>query len=203
MPRPREFDEDAALEAAMRLFWRHGYEGTSLADLTEAMGINRPSLYATFGNKEELFRRAVARYAAGPGAAVVAAMDLPTARATVEELLRVYAEAASQPARPLGCLLVNGAMSASPEADAIRGDLSRIRTASVEALRKRFERAQREGELEESVHPAHLARYYWSVLHGMAVAATDGATSAQLREVAALALTAFPGRRRGRASKRS
>jgi AcrR family transcriptional regulator len=177
----------------MKLFWKHGYEGASLAQLTDAMGINRPSLYATFGNKEALFKRAIERYVTGPGAGVTAAFDLPTARETVVELLRFYAEAPGDPGRPLGCLLVNGAMSCSAEADSVRKEVASYRAASVDALSKRFERAQREGDLTPDANPTSLARYYWAVLNGMAVAASDGATRAQLREVTKLSMLAWPG----------
>jgi AcrR family transcriptional regulator len=192
MARPRQFDEDEALDQAMKLFWRHGYEGTSLSDLTEAMGINRPSLYATFGNKEALFHRALERYIEGPGASVTAALALPTAREAVEALLRMYADAPSVPGRPLGCLVVSGALGCSAEAEPIRKELSQVRAASIASLRKRLERAQREGELPESTRPGDLARYLWTVLHGMAIDAIDGATQAQLREVAKLAMLAWP-----------
>jgi AcrR family transcriptional regulator len=192
MARPRQFDEDHALDQAMTLFWRHGYEGTSLSDLTKAMGISRPSLYATFGNKEALFRRSVGRYLEGPGARVTAALALPTARETVEALLSLYADAPATPGRPRGCLLVNGALGCSAEAEPIRVELSQVRTASIAALRKRLEHAQRQGELPESARPGDLARYVWTVLNGMAIDALDGATRPQLREVARQAMLAWP-----------
>ena len=192
MSRPRNFDEDEALEAAMRLFWTHGYEGTSLSDLTEAMGMNRPSLYATFGNKEALFRRSVERYLTGPGAAIGAALELPSAREVVVELLRIYAEAPSEPGRPLGCLLVNGALRCGHEAAPVRDELARDRLAAVVGLRKRLERAQREGDLPKDESPADLAFYVWTVLQGMAVQATTGATPAQLRASAELAMRVWP-----------
>lgn len=194
MPRPRNFDENVALDRAMTLFWRHGYDGTSLNDLTVSMGINRPSLYATFGNKEALFRRALARYGSGPTARVAAAFALPTARATVEELLSFYAEAPALPNRPLGCLLLNGALGASAEAESVRVELSKVRTSLVTRLRKRLEVAQRTGELAGDASPAELAQYFWAVLQGMAVQATDGATRAELRKVARLAMAAWPER---------
>jgi len=194
MARPRQFDEDKALDQAMTLFWRHGYEGTSLSELTEAMGINRPSLYATFGNKEALFRRAIGRYLEGPGARVGAAFELPTARETVEALLHLHADAPATPGRPLGCLLVTGALGCSAEAEPIRAELSQVRIAGTAALRKRLERAQREGELPESASCGDLARYVWTVFQGMGVMAVDGATRAQLREVAKQAMVGWPPR---------
>jgi hypothetical protein len=141
--------------------------------------------------------------AQGPGAAIMAAMELPTARATVEELLRIYAEAASEPGRPRGCLLVNGAMSCSPEASGIRDELARCRAASVEALARRIDRARRAGELPSTVNATHLARFYWTVLNGMAVGASDGTTTAQMREVAAQAMAAWPGAARPRKARKA
>src|SRR5262245_28573236 len=111
MGRPREFDAEEALERALYVFWRKGYEGASLSDLTEAMGINRPSLYAAFGNKEELFRKALDRYADGPAAFNRQALESKTARGVVECLLRGTAESVTDPCHPAGCLAVQGALS--------------------------------------------------------------------------------------------
>ena len=192
MARPRAFDEEEALDRAMELFWRHGYEGTSLSDLTAAMGINRPSLYAAFGNKEALFQRVLERYIAGPGAGFTTALALPTAREATEAMLRFYAETPAMAGRPAGCLMINGALGCSAEAEPVRVALSQHRLAMMTMMRRRFERARREGELPADTSPADLARYFWTVLEGMAVQATDGATSAQLREVARLAMLAWP-----------
>jgi AcrR family transcriptional regulator len=192
MARPRGFDEEQALDSAMRLFWTHGYEGTSMSALTEAMGINKPSLYATFGNKEELFRRALDRYAEGPGAAVVAALALPTAREVALALFHAYARAPADPGRPLGCLLVNGAQRCGPESEPAQKEVSARRAFGVAALQKRLARAQREGDLRKDVSAADLARYVWTTLHGMAVMAADGVTSAQLERVAAIAMASWP-----------
>src|SRR5258705_13627764 len=103
--RPRTFDTDKALDKALKVFWRKGYEGASLPELTRAMGINRPSLYAAFGNKEALFRKAVERYAQGPSGYTGAALELPTARAVVEELLRGGARTMTDPKCPRGCFM--------------------------------------------------------------------------------------------------
>src|SRR5437870_3401565 len=120
MGRPRAFDVDKALERALRVFWRKGYEGTSLSDLTKAMGINRPSLYAAFGNKEALFRKALDRYAEGPAAYTRTALDGPTARAVVERLLRGVVDLLTNPRHPPGCLAVQGALACGDAADSIR-----------------------------------------------------------------------------------
>jgi len=192
MSRPRSFDEDDALDAAMLLFWRQGYEGTSLSDLTAAMGINRPSLYAAFGNKEALFRRVTERYLAGPGKGIAAALELPTAREVVTALFRVYADAAAEKARPRGCLMVNGALGCSAEAEPIRADLAKCRRGAVLALRRRLERALREGDLPPHADPAALSFYVWTMLQGMSVQATSGASSEELHAAAALAMKAWP-----------
>src|SRR6202167_1789734 len=111
MGRPREFDTDAALEKAMRLFWTKGYEGTSVADLTETLGISRPSLYAAFGDKQSMFRAALERYAAGPEGYVAAALGKPTAREVAEQPLKGAADLQASPRNPCGCLTVNGAIA--------------------------------------------------------------------------------------------
>src|SRR5579859_3096090 len=109
--RPREFDAEKALDAALAVFWRKGYEGASLPDLTEAMGINRPSLYAAFGNKEDLFHLALDRYAEGPGAFVQKALEERDARTVAERLLCGAVLLVTDPRRPHGCLLVHGALA--------------------------------------------------------------------------------------------
>lgn len=176
----------------MKLFWAQGYDGTSLAELTDAMGINRPSLYAAFGSKEELFRRAVTRYVEGPGSAVSAALALPTARAVVERLLEIYVSAAEDEDRPRGCFLVNGALSCSADGAGVHGTLAAEREAGFIALRKRLERARREGDLGDDGSPTELAHYVWTVLHGITIQAQSGATARELRKVARRAMLAWP-----------
>jgi AcrR family transcriptional regulator len=190
--RPRSFDADAALDRALALFWRHGYEGTSLSDLTEAMGIGRPSLYAAFGDKEALFRRALDRYADGPAAFARVALEEPTARAVVERLLRDAAEALTDPCFPPGCLAVQGGLTCGAGSEAIRQELARRRADNEAALRARLERAAAEGDLWPDVDPADLARYVATVFQGMAVQAAGGATRDELRRVAERALAAWP-----------
>src|SRR3981189_352428 len=119
MGRPREFDVDKALELALQVFWRKGYEGASMADLTETMGITRPSLYSAFGNKEELFRKALDRYVDGPGGYFQVALAKPTMRAVVEHLLYESADAVTDPNHPPGCLAVQGALSCGDAAESI------------------------------------------------------------------------------------
>lgn len=190
--RPREFDPEVALDQAMRVFWQKGYEGTSLSDLTEAMGINRPSLYAVFGNKEELFRRAVDRYVQGPAGYVNAALEEPTARAAVEQLLFGAVDLLTQRPNPGGCLLVQGALACGDTADAIRAELIAQRLAGEAAIRTRLERGVQEGDLPPETDCVSLARYFVTVTRGMAVQAVDGATREELLQVAELALRAWP-----------
>ena len=191
--RPREFDLDEALDRALEVFWRKGYEGASMPDLTKAMGINRPSLYAAFGNKEELFRKAVARYAEGPAAFVGQALNEPTARAVTARLLEGATNMLTDPRNPRGCLLVHGALACEGATEAVRRELAARRASGESALRRRFERAVSDGDLKADVDCADLARYFVTVVQGMAVQAAGGASRDALRRVADIALRAWPG----------
>lgn len=186
--RPRGFDADAALDAAMRLFWRHGYEGTSLTELTEAMGINRRSLYAAFGNKETLFRLAVDRYLAGPGAFLTQALTAPTAHGVAERLLHGAADAYTEPGHPRGCLLVQGVLVGGMDAEPVRADLAARRASGVAALRDRFARAVDGGDLPAGTDCDGLARYLTAVSQGISVQACGGASREDLHRLADQAL---------------
>ena len=118
--RPRAFDLDEALDKAMKVFWQKGYEGSSLSDLTEAMGINRPSLYAAYGNKEELFRKALDRYGEGPASYLKKALEEPTARQVIEKLLEAGIDLLSDPSTPHGCLVLQSALCCGDGADSAR-----------------------------------------------------------------------------------
>jgi AcrR family transcriptional regulator len=190
--RPRAFDIDQALDRALHVFWRKGYEGASLADLTKAMKINRPSLYAAFGNKQSLFRKVIERYAAGPAAYVREALQAPTARQVAERLLGGAIDLLSDRRNPRGCLMVHGALACSGTAEPVRRQLALHRAASEEALRKRFLRARAEGDLPAGSNPADLARYLATVLRGMAVQAAGGASREALQRVVTMALRAWP-----------
>jgi AcrR family transcriptional regulator len=189
--RPRAFDLDRALERALRLFWEKGYEGTSLSDLTKAIGINRPSLYAAFGNKEALFRKALDRYVEKTVGFVLEAIKEPTARRVVTRLLLSAADMVTNPHHPPGCLTVRGALASGEEADPIRLELALRRSESEALIRKRLDTAKKQGDLPPDANPADLARYLATVYQGMSVQAAGGATRQQLRRVAKIALTAW------------
>jgi AcrR family transcriptional regulator len=186
--RPRSFDKEKALDAALRVFWRKGYEGASLADLTSAMGIEKPSMYAAFGDKEQLFREVLDHYQKGPANLAVAALEERTARKVVERLLRVSADAGADPHLPRGCLYVQGALACGSESDCIRAELISRRAAGEALLRKRLQRARNEGDLPKKSDPAALARYIMAVLHGMSVRSSAGASRKELRGIAETAL---------------
>jgi AcrR family transcriptional regulator len=190
--RPREFDTDRALDAALHVFWRKGYEGSSLLDLTKAMGINRTSLYAAFGNKEALFRKAVDRYVEGPASHVREALAQPRARAVVERLWQGTIELTSGARNPHGCFLVQAALACGDDAEGVRRGVANERTRFVGLLRHRFRRAKAEGDLPPGTDAGDLARFVATVSHGIAVEAAGGATRNELKRVAALALAAFP-----------
>ncbi|MGO1057093.1 TetR/AcrR family transcriptional regulator [Crossiella sp. CA198] len=191
--RPREFDVDAGLDAALRVFWRQGYAGAALTDLTEAVGVNRPSLYAAYGNKAELFRRALAHYSTHYATHLNEALAQPTAREAVEVFLRGAVTVTTTKGCPRGCLGVQGALVAGPENEEIREELAQWRRDGELALRERFRRARLAGELPSTVDPADLARYVGTVGFGMSVQATGGASRAQLERVVELTLRAWDG----------
>jgi AcrR family transcriptional regulator len=190
--RPREFDTEQALDLATELFWRKGYEGTSLSDLTDALGITRPSLYAAFGNKEALFRLALDRYEAKAGAYRTKALAAPTAHEVAQQLLEGAADLHGDKNNPVGCLGVQGALACSDEADMIRRELSSRRAAGEGAIRQRFKRAKAEGDLPADSNPADLARYLSVVIYGMTVQSVGGASRGELRSVAEIALKQWP-----------
>ncbi len=191
MGRPREFDTDTALDLALHVFWRKGYEGASMADLTEAMGITKPSLYAAFGNKEELFRKALDRYVDGPGGYFRTGLDKPTAREVVEHILYESVEAVTDPKNP-GCLAVQGALCCGDAAETIKQELMARRSKGENDLRVRFTRALAEGDLPADADAGDLARYVSAILQGMAVQAAGGAPREQLRKLADMAMRSWP-----------
>jgi len=190
--RPRAFDEDAALEKAMCVFWRKGYDGASMSDLTEAMGINPPSLYAAFGNKEALFLRVLERYAEGPAAYVMRALEAPTACEVAERLLNGAVDSLRDGARPPGCLAVQEAARCSNDQDPIGQRLSSFRDQIHQAFVQRFKRAKAEGDLPKNADSAALARYLITVAQGIAVQTSSGSRRKELRKVVQIALHQWP-----------
>ena len=188
MGRPRGFDENAALEAAMRVFWEKSYEGATLSDLTSAMGINRSSMYAAFGDKAALFRRAVERYGEGPARYIRDALEQPVLRDVVADLLHGAVLFLSQPGYPRGCLSVRAALACGVDAEPIQKAMVEWRKGGEEALRKRFVKAQRAGELPRDISPADLARFIATVMAGLTVQAVNGATRDEMKRIADLVL---------------
>lgn len=191
--RPREFDTEQALDAALGLFWRHGYEGTSLSTLAEAMGINMPSLYAAFGNKESLFRQVLDRYLQSPASYLARALGQPTAKRVTETLYRGAIDMVMNPDHPDGCLLVHGALASGPDSDAIQKELSRRRAGALALVQRRYAKAVAEGDLPPTVNPESLARYVVTLLWGLSVQAAGGASREQLEQVVRFAMEKFPG----------
>jgi AcrR family transcriptional regulator len=189
--RPREFDPDEVLETVMGLFWEHGFEGVSISDLTDATGINRRSLYAEFGSKDQLFRRAVQRYMAGPAGYIAEALEQPTARAVSEAMVHGAAEANAGDGMPRGCLLVQGALAAGDDSEAVRKDLAQQRMDAVDVLAHRFDAAQAGGELP-GVDTLGLSRWVNAICQGISIQARSGATRDELHQLADTALKGWP-----------
>jgi AcrR family transcriptional regulator len=192
--RPREFDADDALAAALRVFWTRGYEGASLTELTDAMGITRPSLYACFGNKEALFRKALDLYETEKLAYMHTAMEAPTARGVAERLLRGALANQSNSCDPKGCLGVISSVACGAEAETIKAEVVARRASSMAALIQRFERAKADGDLPDHVEADGLAHYLIALMQGLTVQAGSGAACADLGRMVDTALMVWPGR---------
>lgn len=190
--RPRSFDADEALERAMRVFWEQGYEGASLTDLTSAMGITRTSMYAAFGNKEDLFRKALERYTEGPASYGARAIREATARQVATAFLDGSVRATTHPGCPAGCLGVQGSLAAGDPGRDARDTLVAWRNEHTSRLRDRFQQAVDEGDLPPGTDPGLLARYLMTVANGIAVQAAGGADRDALQLVADMALRSWP-----------
>jgi AcrR family transcriptional regulator len=199
--RPRAFDPDEALDRALQVFWRQGYEGASLSDLTEAMGISRTSMYAAFGNKEDLFRKALERYASGPASYTEKALEQPTARAVAQHLLEGAILTTTARGGPAGCLSVQGALATGAPGHGAREALIMWRRKGENALRERFARARAEGDLPLDADPATLARYVVTLVYGIAVQAATGTPREALRQIIDTALHGWPTHRHPKTGK--
>ena len=190
--RPRSFDRDQALARALELFWTKGYGDASMAELTAAMGVNAPSLYAAFGSKEQLFREAVDLYQRTQGGGVWARVegDAPV-RESIEALLLATAEAAACPDKPRGCLVVLSGAHPDQLPKGVCGELESLRAQSLARLEARLRQAQAAGEIGAGADPASIAAFYATVHQGMNFRARDGATADELRGTARAAMAAW------------
>ncbi|UXS03887.1 TetR/AcrR family transcriptional regulator [Agrobacterium tumefaciens] len=194
--RPRLLDRQAGLDVAARLFWERGYEGTSISDLTQAMGITPPSLYATFGSKEELFGMALnhAIQQANEGRMKRLEADTPAFEALKAHLYDI-ADGDTQPDKPRGCIVSTAVLQHSDENASVARMTASLREVSMQALKARFDRAVRDGELPVHTDTDTLARFYGAVIQGMSAQACDGACRERLKALVDIALTAWPGTR--------
>ena len=193
MGRPREFDADEALQTALELFWRKGYEGTSITDLTDGMGITKPSLYGAFGNKEELFRMALERYEQNYMAFFWKALEQPDARTVAMDILHGFADAQTCDCNPSGCLGINAAMGCSDAAAAIQKTIIEKRNMGQKALARRFARAKREGDLKTECDAEDIARFIMTISQGTAVQASSGPAREELYRLIDIAMRCWPG----------
>lgn len=192
--RPREFDVDHALTAALRVFWSKGYEGASMTDLTDAMGITRPSLYAAFGNKESLFRKALDLYEREKLCYMGQALEAPTARGVAQRLLQGSLENQTSGDDPRGCLGVISSVACGAEADCIRQEVLERGRIAHQALIERMERAIADGDFHAPVDPEGITKYLTAILQGMAVQAGAGASREDLQRLVDTTLAVWPSR---------
>lgn len=192
--RPRSFNRDAALAAAMRVFWQRGYEATSIHDLTAAMGINPPSLYACFGCKEALFQEAVALYQRTEGQAANRALqEEPTARDAIATMLRRYVMDYTDPGKPAGCMIVLAAAVGTPDSDEVRALLRKERQAALSSIATRIRRGINDGDVPPGTDARRVAAFYATVVQGLSIQARDGASRSELLAVVDGAMAAWDG----------
>jgi AcrR family transcriptional regulator len=190
--RPPAFNHEDALEKAMQTFWTYGYEGTSMAALIEAMDMNKPSIYAAFGNKEALFNKALDKYVAGPSAFVQEAMAEPTAYQAAKKFLIKAVELLTQQRNQRGCMIVQGALSCGPEAAMIQKKLISYRSSIEENFKKRFDLAKASADLPEDTNTSALAKYVATIHQGISVQASSGATKNELLSIVDMVMQSWP-----------
>jgi AcrR family transcriptional regulator len=190
--RPPAFNHEEALEKAMQTFWTYGYEGTSMAALIEAMDMNKPSIYAAFGNKEALFNKALDKYVAGPSAFVRDAIAEPTAYLAAKKFLTKAVELLTQQRNQRGCMIVQGALSCGPEAEMIQKKLISYRSSIEENFKKRFDLAKANADLPEDTNTSALAKYVATIHQGISVQASSGASNEELIGVVDMAMQSWP-----------
>jgi AcrR family transcriptional regulator len=186
--RPIGFDKDAALEAAMLLFWERGYEGTSMADLTQAMGINPSSIYAAFGDKHALFSLAVKRYMTIRAQYATKALEEPTLKRAIRALFDNTVAFLTTPGHPSRCMTLAGAVGCSVDATPARDLMAEIRKQNEVAMKERFLQARKSGELSKDVNVDDYTRYLSTIIAGLSIQAANGSTKAELKRTAQMAL---------------
>lgn len=191
--RPRNFDRTHVLQQAMMAFWAQGYEGTSMSDLIEVMGLSSPSIYAAFSSKENLFREAVALYRQTEGQRIwTATMAAPTAKHAVETMLSTSAEEFTQPEKPKGCLITLGTLQASKDSEFVSSELKKYRAHTLDLLISKLEQGATEGELLSGQDWRSIATYFITIQQGMSIQARDGASKQTLLQVASNAMLSWP-----------
>jgi len=193
--RPREFDPDLALDRALEMFWRNGYEGASINEIADAMGVSKPSLYATFGDKERLYLRALARYGERQRTLHARVLEAePDARRAIESLLLSAVEALADPNKPSGCMVVSGTTSCTSAGvpESVKRAIIEALHGAARAIEARLVRAQREGQLPASTDVTALAVYFNTVLAGLSVQARGKQCAHALRDVVASTMRAWP-----------
>jgi len=190
--RPRGFDRDTALHAVMLLFWKQGFDGTTYTDLTKATGMSKPTLYANFGDKVELFRQAMVAYAEQATKVYEEALDQPTSRLSVEACLRLARGLNAPPEEPKVCFIVQGALTGSADTQELRDELAALQRQATKKLQKRLEQGKRRGELPPNANTAVMAEYFTSIVTGLSVQAANGAAARELNQVIEMAMASWP-----------
>lgn len=189
--RPRQFDKNEALDHMMMVFWTKGYEGTSTEDLCKAVGVNKPSLYAAFGNKESMFLQVLDHYRQAPASYVNRALKMPTAREVFRELMHGVVDLTTDPKLPGGCLLINGALARGSGSGMPQKELTKRRIGGEQEIKERFEQAVANGDLPPDADTGSLAKLAATFIWGISVQAVNGCSNSELKKLAALAISAF------------